>query len=257
MKFLLSLKIENKLTKEEILELYINQIYLGQRSFGFSAAANTYFNKTLENLNLAEIALLAGLPKAPSRYNPLSNPDLAIARQHTVLNNMYKYGFIDRPSYILALEEHLDLVEKNIRYEIQADYIAEMVRKVLHDEYGNSIYTSGLKVITTIKKKNQSVANQAIENGIINYMNRQPLRIPEGFVNLDDKSFNDKKTKKQFLRKALRSFKTYNNFIPGIVLSTQPYKIEVFLKNNQYITIYKKNLGLLKKDLAKENRRKN
>ena len=84
-------------------------------------------------------------------------------------------------------------------------------------------------------------------------MNRQPLRIPEGFVNLDDKSFNDKKTKKQFLRKALRPFKTYNNFIPGIVLSTQPYKIEVFLKNNQYITIYKKNLGLLKKDLAKEN----
>ena len=112
---LLSLKIENKLTKEEILELYINQIYLGQRSFGFSAAANTYFNKSLENLNLAEIALLAGLPKAPSRYNPLSNPDLAIARQHTVLNNMYKYGFIDRPSYILALEEHLDLVEKNIK----------------------------------------------------------------------------------------------------------------------------------------------
>ena len=170
---------------------------------------------------------------------------------------MYKYGFIDRPSYILALEEHLDLVEKNIRYEIQADYIAEMVRKVLYDEYGNSIYTSGLKVITTIKKKNQKVANQAIENGIINYMNRQPLRIPEGFINLDDKSFNDKKTKKQFLRKALRSFKTYNNFIPGIVLSTQPYKIEVFLKNNQFITIYKKNLGLLKKDLAKENLRKN
>ena len=84
-------------------------------------------------------------------------------------------------------------------------------------------------------------------------MNRQPLRIPEGFVNLNDKSFNDKKTKKQYLRKALRPYKTYNNFIPGIVLSTQPYKIEVFLKNNQYITIYKKNLGLLKKDLAKEN----
>ena len=250
---LLSLKIENKLSKEEILELYINQIYLGQRSFGFSAAANTYFNKSLENLNLAEIALLAGLPKAPSRYNPLSNPDLAVARQQTVLNNMYKYGFIDRPSYILALEEHLDLVEKNTRYEIQADYVAEMVRKVLYDEYGNSIYTSGLKVITTIKKKNQKFANQAVENGIVNYLNRQALKSPEGFINLDSKNYIDKKTKKQFLRKALRPFKTYNNFIPGIVLSTQPYKIEVFLKNNQYITIYKKNLGLLKKDLAKEN----
>ena len=254
---LLSLKIENKLSKEEILELYINQIYLGQRSFGFSAAANTYFNKTLEKLNLAEIALLAGLPKAPSRYNPLSNPDLAVARQHTVLDNMFKYGFIDRPSYILALEAHLDLVEKNIRYEIQADYIAEMVRKVLYEEYGNSIYTSGLKVITTIKKRNQEVANQAIENGIINYLNRQELKAPEGFIDLDADadadSFNDKKTKNQHLRKALRPFKTYNNFIPGVVLSTKPYKIEVFLKNNQYITIYRKNLGLLKKDLAKEN----
>ena len=250
---LLSLKIENKLTKEEILELYINQIFLGQRSFGFSAAANTYFNKTLENLNLAEIALLAGLPKAPSRYNPLSNPDLAIARQHTVLNNMFKYGFIDKPSYILAIDEHLDLVEKNIRYEVQADYIAEMVRQVLYEEYGNRIYTSGLKVITTIKKRNQIAANQAIENGILNYINRQALKIPEGFINLDNDEFKNKKTKNQFLKKSLRNFKTYNNFIPGVILSIQPYKIEVFLKNNQYVTINKKNFGLLKKDFTPEN----
>ena len=250
---LLSLKIENTLTKEEILELYINQIYLGQRSFGFAAAANTYFNKTLENLNLAEIALLAGLPKAPSRYNPLSNPDLAIARQNTVLNNMFKYGFIDKSSYILALDEHLNLVEKNTRYEVQADYISEMVRKVLYEEYGNKIYTSGLKVITTIKKRNQQVANKAIENGILNYTNRQALKIPEGFIDLNNKEFKNKKTKNQFLKKSLRNFKTYNNFIPGIILSIQPYKIEVFLKNNQYITINKKNLGLLKKNLSKEN----
>jgi len=252
---LLSLKIENTLTKEEILELYINQIYLGQRSFGFAAAANTYFNKTLENLNLAEIALLAGLPKAPSRYNPLSNPDLAIARQNTVLNNMFKYGFIDRSTYILALDEHLNLVEKNTRYEVQADYVAEMVRKVLYEEYGNKIYTSGLKVITTIKKRNQQVANQAIENGILNYINRQTLRIPEGLIDLNNKEFKNNKTKNQFLKKSLRNFKTYNNFIPGIILSIQPYKIELFLKNNQYVTINKKNFGLLKKDLSKENLR--
>jgi len=250
---LLSLKIENTLTKEEILELYINQIYLGQRSFGFAAAANTYFNKTLENLNLAEIALLAGLPKAPSRYNPLSNTDLAIARQHIVLNNMFKYGFIDKPSYILALDEHLNLVEKNTRYEVQADYVAEMVRKVLYEEYGNRIYTSGLKVITTIKKRNQQVANQAIENGIFNYINRQALRIPEGFIDLNNNEFKNEKTKNQFLKKSLRNFKTYNNFVPGVILSIQPYKVEVFLKNNHYVTINKKNFGLLKKDLSKEN----
>ncbi len=147
--------------------------------------------------------MLAGLPKAPSRYNPLSNPDLAIARQNTVLNNMFKYGFIDKSSYILALDEHLNLVEKNTRYEVQADYISEMVRKVLFEEYGNKIYTSGLKSHYNNKKRNQQVANKAIENGILNYTNRQALKIPEGFIDLNNKEFKNKKTKNQFLKKKI------------------------------------------------------
>ena len=100
---LLAIKIEKNLSKAEILELYINQIYLGQRSFVFTAAADTYFNKSLSQLNLAETALLAGLPKAPSRYNPLVNPHLAIQRQRDVLSSMERYGFIDKPTYIIAL----------------------------------------------------------------------------------------------------------------------------------------------------------
>ena len=143
---LLSLKIENKLSKEEILELYINQIYLGQRSFGFAAAANTYYGKNLDQLNLGETALLAGLPKAPSRYNPLVRPHLAIKRQVDVLNSMLRHGYIDKPTYILALEDSLDLKDKFMKSELQANYIAEMVRQTLFEEFGDRIYTSGLKV---------------------------------------------------------------------------------------------------------------
>ena len=130
---LLAIKIERSLKKEDILELYINQIYLGQRSFGFSAAAHTYFNKKLDQLNLAESALLAGLPKAPSRYNPLINPDLAIQRQHAVLKSMVRHGYIDNETYILALEEPINLRDSVSKRELKADYVAEMVRQELYN----------------------------------------------------------------------------------------------------------------------------
>ena len=154
---LLAIKIERTLSKEEILELYVNQIYLGQRSFGFAAAANTYFGKNLDQLNLGETALLAGLPKAPSRYNPLVRPNLAINRQQNVLNSMLRHGYIDKPTYIIALEDPLSLKDKFMKSELQANYVAEMVRQTLFEEFGDKIYTSGLKVFTTIKKKNQLI----------------------------------------------------------------------------------------------------
>ena len=155
---LLAIKIEKDLSKEEILGLYINQIYLGQRSFGFSAAADTYFDKSLSELNLGETALLAGLPKAPSRYNPFVNSDLAIQRQKAVLFSMKRHGFIDNSTYILALDEPLNLRDSTQKRELKADYVAEMVRKKLYEEFGEKIYTSGLKVYTTLKKKNQRYA---------------------------------------------------------------------------------------------------
>ena len=123
---LLAIKIEDSLSKEEILELYVNQIYLGQRAFGFSAAANAYFNKSLDELNLAESALLAGLPKAPSRYNPLINPELAIQRQQAVLRSMLRHGYIDNPTYQIALEEPINLRDSVSKRELKADYVAEM-----------------------------------------------------------------------------------------------------------------------------------
>jgi len=249
---LLAIKIENKLSKEEILELYINQIYLGQRAFGFSAAANTYYNKSLENLNLAEIALLAGLPKAPSRYNPLVNPELAIKRQQAVLNSMVRHGYIDKSTYILALDEPLNLVENFSKSEVKADYVAEMVRKTLFEEFGNNIYTSGLKVYTTIRKKNQRAAKKAVQDGIINYLNRHDLQPPEGYIDIDAQEFDNDQEKYLYIKQRLKIFPTYDNFIPGVVINAQPLKLDAILKNGEKISVYKRGLSLLKKDLNLE-----
>ncbi|MAS00139.1 MAG: penicillin-binding protein 1A [Nitrosomonadales bacterium] len=250
---LLAIKIERTLSKEEILELYVNQIYLGQRSFGFAAAANTYFGKNLDQLNLGETALLAGLPKAPSRYNPLVRPNLAINRQQNVLNSMLRHGYIDKPTYIIALEDPLSLKDKFMKSELQANYVAEMVRQTLFEEFGDKIYTSGLKVFTTIKKKNQLMANKAVQNGIINYMARHDLAPPEDFIGFKSKEFKTNKERDKFLLNKLKLIPTYNNFIPGVILDLQPLRVDVLLKNGKKISVYKRGLKLLKKDLELQN----
>ena len=249
---LLAIKIERSLTKEAILELYINQIYLGQRSFGFSAAADTYFNKRLDELNLAESALLAGLPKAPSRYNPLINPELAIQRQHAVLRSMKRHGYIDNATYVIALDEPLDLRDSINKRELKADYVAEMVRQELYSEFGDGIYTSGLKVYTTIKKKNQVYANRSIQNNFINYMIRNGLNPPESFINIEAIEHPNIKARDKYLLQQLRLMPTYGEFIPGIILTAQPLQVSALLKNGKKINIYKRGLKLLQKDFKIE-----
>ena len=251
---LLAIKIERTLSKEEILELYINQIYLGQRSFGFAAAANTYYGKNLDQLNLGETALLAGLPKAPSRYNPLIRPHLSIKRQQDVLNSMLRHGYIDKPTYIIALEDPLSLKDKFMKSELRANYVAEMVRQTLFEEFGDKIYTSGLKVYTTIKKKNQLMANRAVKNGIINYMERHDLAPPEDFIEFMSQKFENNNDRDKFLIKKLKLIPTYNDFIPGVILNLQPLKIEALLKNGEKISVYKRGLKLLEKDLSLNNK---
>jgi penicillin-binding protein 1A len=249
---LLSLEIEKHLSKEQILELYMNQIYLGQRSFGFNSAANTYFSKNLNELNIGEIALLAGLPKAPSRYNPFNNYDLAIKRQKDVLASMLRHGFIDESSYIIALEQPINLKESKVKKDVDAEFIAEMVRKDLFDEFGEKIYSSGLKVFTTINSKNQKLANQAVRNGIISYINRHQPREPDGFFDLENiitKTQNENQDEiKNEITKFLKSFPTYNDFIPGIITKMQPLEIEVILKDGRSINVYKKGLKLIEND---------
>ena len=235
---LLSLEIEKHLSKEQILELYMNQIYLGQRSFGFNSAANTYFSKNLNELNTAEMALLAGLPKAPSRYNPFNNYDLAIKRQKDVLASMLRHGFIDESSYIIALDQPINLKESKIKKDVDAEFIAEMVRKDLFDEFGEKIYSSGLKVFTTIKSKNQKLANKAVRDGIISYINRHQPREPDGFFDLDKNTSNKASEAEEEINikvtKYLKQFPSYSDFIPGIITKMQPLEIEVILKMSEY-----------------------
>ena len=249
---LLSLEIEKHLSKEEILELYMNQIYLGQRSFGFNSAANTYFSKNLSELNTAEMALLAGLPKAPSRFNPFNNYDLAIKRQKDVLASMLRHGFIDESTYILALDQPINLKESKVKKDVDAEFIAEMVRKDLFDEFGEKIYSSGLKVFTTIKSKNQKLANQAVRDGIINYINRHQPREPDGFLDLENIASkhidgNEEELIKE-VTKYLKKFPTFSDFIPGIITKMQPLEIEVILKDGRIINVYKKGLKLIEND---------
>ncbi len=249
---LLSLEIEKYLSKEEILELYMNQIYLGQRSFGFNSAANTYFSKNLSELNTAEMALLAGLPKAPSRFNPFNNYDLAIKRQKDVLASMLRHGFIDESTYILALDQPINLKESKVKKDVEAEFIAEMVRKDLFDEFGEKIYSSGLKVFTTIKSKNQKLANQAVRDGIINYINRHQPREPDGFLDLENIVLkhidgNEEELIKE-VTKYLKKFPTFSDFIPGIITKMQPLEIEVILKDGRIINVYKKGLKLIEND---------
>jgi penicillin-binding protein 1A len=183
---LLALKIEHNLSKDQILELYINQIYLGQRAYGFSAASQIYFGKPLHQLNLAETALLAGLPKAPTAYNPFINPERAKGRQREVLNDMRRFGFIDEATYNQALLQPLRYKSSKKLVDLTADYVAEMIRQEMYDRYQDAIYSSGLKVYTTIIKRNQDAANQAVLAGLLQYDARRGYRGPEKHLEIND-----------------------------------------------------------------------
>ena len=243
---LLALKIEHSLSKEKILELYINQIYLGQRAYGFAAASQVYYGKPLEKLNLAETALLAGLPKAPSGYNPFVNPKRALSRQKEVLHDMYRYGFIKEDVYKEALVEPLRFKASKQSRDLAADYVAEIVRESLYEQYQDEIYSSGLKVYTTIRKSNQEAANNAVREGILDYDLRHGYRGPEKILNIANLPSTDKKSA---LDTALDEIDEFNGFVPAIVTSISPKSISVHTKSGDDITVSGKGLAFIEKTL--------
>src|ERR671922_1414144 len=180
---LLAFKIEHSLTKEQILELYVNQIFLGQRAYGFAAASQTYYGKALGQLSLAEISMLAGLPKAPS-MNPVSNPSRAKQRQQYVLRRMTELGYIDATQYEDALKAPLRTRREVTEYPVHAEYVAEMVRQALAEQYPEDVYTRGFRVYTTLRKADQEAAYEAARRGVMEYDRRQGYRGPEGFLEL-------------------------------------------------------------------------
>jgi len=181
---LLTFKLEHLLTKEQILEIYMNQIFLGHRSYGFAAAAQTYFGKPLKELTVAEAAMLAGLPKAPSAYNPISNPRRARVRQLHIIDRMLDNGFITPEQAQAAKVEPLRLRRLDPDQLVHADYLTEMVRQAVFEQYGEEAYTRGLQVHTTVDARAQRAAFRAVRQGIMDFERRQFYRGPERFIDL-------------------------------------------------------------------------
>jgi len=176
---LLALQIERELSKDEILELYVNKIYLGNRAYGIEAAAQVYYGKPMHDLSLGQMAMIAGLPKAPSRFNPLVNPQRSKERRDWILGRMFKLGKIDQGQYETALAEPIDASYHVPTPEVQAPYIAEMARAEMVGRYGSEAYTEGFHVTTTVPSNLQEAANEAVRSGLISYDQRHGYRGPE------------------------------------------------------------------------------
>ena len=243
---LLALKIEHYLSKDQIFELYVNQIYLGQRAYGFAAAAQTYFGRPLERLTVAEVAMLAGLPKAPSRYNPVVNPKRAKIRQQYVLRRMHDLKYITDAEYQAALAQPLAVKREIYNTEVNADYAAEMVRQTMFERYQEAIYSSGMKVYTTLRKADQEAANQALRQGVLDYDRRHGYRGPESFAELPAGAAN----LEELLEDALADVDESNGLVPAVVLEAGPKQVKCYIKGGETARIGNEGLKFVLKSLS-------
>ena len=228
---LLAFKIESSLTKSQILELYINQIYLGQRAYGFASAARIYYGKTLEGLSLAEIAMLAGLPKGPSIFNPVANPARAKLRQQYVLRRMRELNVISAEEQANADKQPLAVKNELNEFATKADYIAEMVRQAMYERYKEGAYAMGLKVHTTIFVNHQTAANAALRAGLLAYDRRHGYRGPEAYAeipaNATEETFDD----------ALQEYPDSEDIYAAIVTEASPKRVKAYRRNGELIEI--------------------
>lgn len=211
---LLAYKIEQSLSKDQILELYFNQIYLGQRAYGFAAAAQIYFNKPVQQLDLAEASILAGLPKAPSTFNPIVNPDRAKLRQRYILNNMLDLGMITPEQRDAAIKEPLHYEHYQQVIDQNALYVAEMVRQQMYEKYGDAAYTQGFKVYTTVNSVDQAEATKALRRTLSAYAPNARYRGAEGFLNL---SKMPEDTRDEQIEQKLSELSPVDGMLPAIV----------------------------------------
>ncbi len=230
---LLAYKIERALTKDQILELYMNQIYLGERAYGFSAAARVYFGKDLKDITLAEAAMLAGLPKAPSAYNPVVNPKRAKVRQEYILKRMLELGYITQPQYDEAVKEPIHTKAGGNEYAVHAEYVAEMVRQMMYAQYKDETYTRGLTVTTTIDSADQAAAYQAVRKGVMDYERRHGYRGPEGFVALPA----DADDRDQAIDDALSDHPDNGEIIAAVVTSVSPKAVQAQLLDGTSVNV--------------------
>jgi penicillin-binding protein 1A len=228
---LLAFKIEHSLTKDQILEIYINQIYLGQRAYGFASAAQIYFGKNLRDLNLAEMAMLAGLPKAPSRFNPVVNMQRAKDRQLYVLRRMRELNFVTQAQFEEASQKPIVVRRDQPDFATHADHFAEMVRQSLYERYQEDAYTKGLRVYTTLSKAHQDAAYAAVRRGVLDYDRRHGYRGAEAYVDLP------KEVSEDALEDALQDQLVSDDISPALVLAATTKAVKAFRKGGEVVEI--------------------
>ena len=227
----LALKIERELSKDEILELYLNKILLGHRAYGVGAAADVYYGTSVGELTLAQCAMLAALPKAPSRINPITSPERAMERRDYVLGRMLELNFISEDEYQQAINERNTAFYHGATTEVSAPYLAEMVRKEMLARYGESAYTDGYEVFTTIKSDFQSTANQAVIDGLEEYDHRHGYRGPEAHFDIEAD------TTTAAWDELLRPYKPVAGLVPGLVIEVDEDVALVYLVDGQTIAL--------------------
>ncbi len=229
---LLALKIESALSKEQILEIYMNQIFLGHRAYGFAAASEVYFGKPLKDITVAEAAMLAGLPKAPSAYNPINNPRRARIRQQYIIDRMLENGYITE-------EQHAQAKAQVLRYRTVADnsshaeYVAEAARQLIFNQYGDETYSRGLDVYLTLRHDEQMTAYRALRRGIMDYERRQVYRGPEAYIDLPA----DPKDMDVRIAEALADHPANDELLAAAVLEADPKKVVAVLQSGESLTI--------------------
>jgi penicillin-binding protein 1A len=243
---LLAIKIEHNLSKDQILELYLNHIYLGQRAYGFGAAALTYFGKPLGQVSVAEAAMLAGLPKAPSRYNPVVNPTRAAERQRYVLRRMLELKHIDQARYDAALAEKLKVRQEKVFTDVTGDFVAEMVRQELVAKYGEQVYSSGWRVYTTIRRDQQQAAVAALTAGVLDYDARHGYRGPEKNVQLP----RDDPTAQAPIEDALHDLSAVRGLQPAVVLSANERRVVAQVKGGEQVKVTGAGLAFAQRALS-------
>ena len=230
---LLTFKLEHLLSKEKILEIYMNQIFLGHRAYGFAAASEAYFGNPLKDITIADAAMLAGLPKAPSAYNPISNPRRARIRQLYIIDRMEENGFITAEQASEAREEPLRLRTASRNTTSHADYVAEMARQLVYAQYGDEAYTRGLNVYTTVNLGEQETAYQALRKGITDYERRQRYRGPEKFIALP----SDAALLEDVIDDTLAQHPDNGDLLAAVVLEASPKSMKVQRPDGETLVI--------------------
>ncbi|WP_312514362.1 penicillin-binding protein 1A [Massilia sp.] len=230
---MLAWKIEKNLSKDQILELYMNQIYLGQRAFGFQSAAQIYFGKDLRDISVAEAAMLAGLPKAPSAYNPVVNPTRARTRQQYILTRMHSLGYITDAQFAQAKDEPLKIKSDSTAFGVHAEYVAEMARQLVYEQFKEDTYTRGLNVFTTITKADQDAAYLALRRGVMDYERRRPYRGPESYIEIP----GAKGEADEAIEAELAEHPDSDNIIAAVVLEVTGTQVKATIASGETITL--------------------